>query len=68
MQKIIPVNSETAIDHGAGFGFQPIPLAEKVYSIIVIDLNEQLIEKLRKNGQNLKINAMQGDLINFQKY
>ncbi len=67
-QKIIPVNSGTAIDLGAGSGFQSIPLAEAGYSVVAIDYNGQLLEELRKNGQNLKIKSVQDDLINFQIY
>lgn len=64
-QQIILVNSGTAIDPGAGSGFQSISLAEADCSVIAIDLNRQLLEELRQNGKNLKINTIQDDLINF---
>lgn len=67
-KNIIPRRSGVAIDHGAGSGFQNIPLAEIGFSVTAIDLNEVLLRELSSKAQGLKVNTVQDDIINFQDH
>ncbi len=62
-----PKGSGIAIDLGAGCGFQSIPLAQAGYSVTAIDLDSKLLNELRKNRGDLKIDIVQDDLVNFDK-
>lgn len=65
--KLRPVGCGTAIDLGAGCGFQSIPLAIAGYSVTAIDLDSNLLNELKNNSNNLPIHCIQGDLIDFDK-
>jgi 2-polyprenyl-3-methyl-5-hydroxy-6-metoxy-1,4-benzoquinol methylase len=52
----------TALDLGAGSGFQSIPLAEAGYTVTAIDLSAGLIAELRAASGALPIRATLGDL------
>lgn len=62
-----PNGSGIAIDLGAGCGFQSIPLAQAGYSVTAIDLDSKLLNELRKNCGDLKIDIVQDDLANFNE-
>lgn len=62
-----PRGSGIAIDLGAGCGFQSIPLAQAGYSVTAIDADSKLLNELRRNIGELKIDIVQDDLINFDK-
>ena len=66
--KIAPKGSGTAIDLGAGCGFQSIPLALLGFTVTAIDLDEKLLDELQKNSGELAIATIQDDLINFEQY
>ena len=57
--------SGLAVDLGAGCGFQSIPLAEAGYSVTAIDLDSRLLDELKANSLGHSINAVQGDLLDF---
>ncbi len=65
--QLIPKGSGIAVDLGAGCGFQSIPLAKAGYSVTAIDLDSKLLNELKSNSGNLRINPIQGDLIDFDK-
>jgi 2-polyprenyl-3-methyl-5-hydroxy-6-metoxy-1,4-benzoquinol methylase len=66
--KISPKGSGTAIDLGAGCGFQSIPLARLGFTVTAIDLDEKLLDELQKNSGKFAIATIQDDLINFEQY
>ena len=56
-----------AFDLGAGSGFYSIPLAEIGYSVVAIDLNNELLNEIRnEHVENLEI--INDDILNFHKY
>ena len=65
---INPTGSGTAVDLGAGCGFQSIPLAQMGYSVTAIDLEEKLLNELRENYSGLAIVTVRDDLINFDRH
>ena len=66
--QLSPKGSGIAIDLGAGCGFQSIPLAKAGYSVTAIDLDSKLLNELKNNSENLPINCIQDDLIDFDEY
>ena len=66
--QIHPYRSGLAVDLGAGCGFQSIPLAQLGFNVIAIDLDAKLIKELKANSQELDINAIEEDLINFPQH
>ena len=66
--QLTPKGFGVAIDLGAGCGFQSIPLAKAGYSVTAIDLDSKLLNELKDNSKNLKINPIQGDLVDFNQY
>lgn len=52
----------TALDLGAGNGFQTIPLAHAGYAVTAVDLSEVLLAELRSAAGSLPIRAIAGDL------
>ncbi|MCP4142142.1 MAG: class I SAM-dependent methyltransferase [Chloroflexi bacterium] len=66
--KLSPQGSGTAVDLGAGCGFQSIPLARAGYAVSAIDLDAKLLDELKKNAGNLEITTVQGDLVDFDEY
>ena len=65
--QLSPKGSALAVDLGAGCGFQSIPLAEAGYSVTAIDLDAKLLDELKANSNDLAINIVQGDLLDFDK-
>lgn len=65
---ISPVRSGTAIDLGAGCGFQTIPLAKAGFSVTAVDIDGKLLNELENHLGTLAVNIVQDDLINFDKY
>lgn len=66
-RQLSPKGSGNAVDLGSGCGFQSIPLAKLGYSVTAIDLDSKLLDKLKRNSENLKISTIQGDLVDFDK-
>ncbi len=65
---IRPAHSATAVDLGAGSGFQAIPLAEAGFKVTAIDLSRELLTQLSKTAGTLPIKPIQDDLLNFVQY
>ena len=63
-----PAYSSTAVDLGAGSGFQAIPLAEAGFEVIAIDVSRELLAELNKNAGNLPIRTIQDDLMKFAEH
>jgi SAM-dependent methyltransferase len=62
---IRPKNTRTALDLGAGSGFQSIPLAQLGFNVMAIDLSEKLLSELKSRGGGFNITAVKDDLLNF---
>ena len=65
-RQLTPKNSGIAVDLGAGCGFQSIPLAKAGYSVTAIDLDPKLLGELKNNAENLPINTIQANLVDFE--
>ncbi len=65
---LTPKGSALAVDLGAGCGFQSIPLAQSGYSVTAIDIDAKLLAELNQNSKDLPITAIQGDLVEFDKF
>ncbi len=66
--KIRPVRSRVAIDLGAGCGFQSIALAKAGFSVMAVDINDTLLNELKRNSGSLTVTIVRDDLLNFDKY
>jgi hypothetical protein len=66
--RIRPVGSGTAIDLGAGCGFQSIPLARAGFSVTAIDIDGTLLDELRVHADGLPIRTVQDDLLDFGRH
>lgn len=62
---IAPTRGTPAIDLGCGFGMHAIPLARLGYDVAAIDSSAILLDELRRLGEGVGIQAIQGDLIDF---
>ncbi|MEM9510823.1 MAG: class I SAM-dependent methyltransferase [Cyanobacteria bacterium P01_E01_bin.35] len=65
--QISSTGSGIAVDLGAGCGFQSIPLAEIGFSVMAIDLNQKLLQELKKNSGHAEIQIIKDDLMNFDR-
>ena len=65
---IRPLGSGTAVDLGAGSGFQSIALAESGFKVIALDLSSRLLTELEEKARNLPITTVRDDLLNFRKH
>ena len=63
-----PFGCGTALDLGAGSGFQSIPLAELGFQVIAIDICRELLEELRQRAGGLPIKAIEDDLTRFSRH
>jgi SAM-dependent methyltransferase len=57
-----------AVDLGAGSGFQSIPLAELGFSVVAVDFCAALLSELSDRANNLTINTVHDDILNFSKH
>lgn len=64
---ITPQKSKIAVDLGCGSGFQSIPLAELGFSVLSIDLSDQLISELKTKIGNLNINPIKDNILNLDQ-
>lgn len=66
--EIFPDKSALAIDLGAGCGFQSIPLAKSGFNVIAIDFDDNLLNELKQNSQDLQINLVLADIMDFERF
>ena len=65
---IRPALSGTAVDLGAGSGFQSIPLSKAGFEVIAIDGCRDLLTELKTYAQGMPITAIEDDLLNFSAH
>ena len=58
----------TALDLGAGSGFQSLPLATAGFKVTALDLNADLLAELTRDAEGLPIRTAQGDLRNLAQH
>lgn len=58
----------TAIDLGAGSGFQSIALSQVGYHVIAVDFCDKLLNELIKNDKNRQIATVTADIMDFTSY
>ncbi len=62
---IVPGKSGTAVDLGAGSGFQSIALAKLGFKVLAVDQSQKLLDELKVSGKNLPITSVSDDMLNF---
>jgi SAM-dependent methyltransferase len=67
LESFLPDGS-TAVDLGGGFGTHAVPLAKRGWKVLSIDSSPQLTAQLRRYAEGLQIKAVQGDLLDFQRF
>jgi 2-polyprenyl-3-methyl-5-hydroxy-6-metoxy-1,4-benzoquinol methylase len=65
---IRPALSGTAVDLGAGSGFQSVPLSEAGFKVFAIDLSHDLLTELKSHGEGLSIVTIEDNLLNFTEH
>ncbi|HWA09582.1 MAG TPA: class I SAM-dependent methyltransferase [Opitutaceae bacterium] len=63
-----PGPDRTALDLGAGSGFQSIPLAEAGYDVTAVDTSETLLAELLRDAGERKIRTIAGDLRDLRRH
>ncbi|HEY1406553.1 MAG TPA: class I SAM-dependent methyltransferase, partial [Spirochaetota bacterium] len=58
---------ELAFDLGSGPGFQSVPLAQRGYQVVAIDLSEELLTELSTHAAGLPIRSVQDDFVEYLK-
>jgi len=65
---IIPRDTKSAIDLGAGNGIQTIALAKMGFKVTAIDFNKQLLSELQSKIDDLPVSVVNDDIRNLKKY
>jgi len=67
LESFLPSGS-LALDLGGGFGMHALPLARRGWKVISIDSSAHLTDELKHHGAGFPIEAIQADLLDFQRY
>ena len=65
---IAPRGARTAVDLGAGGGFQAIPLARLGFAVTAIDIDRKLLAELEAHAEGMQIETVCGNLMQFRKH
>ncbi len=65
---VAPQKSGTAIDLGAGPGFQSIALAQLGFKVLAVDLSQKLLDELKNNRGTLPATTVRDDILNFTSH
>ena len=65
---IRPHLTGTAIDLGAGSGFQSIPLADAGFKVFSVDFSGKLLDELKNRKNSSDISIIRSDIMNFSSY
>lgn len=66
--RVTPKGSGTAIDLGAGSGFQAIPLGRLGFKVSAVDFSKRLLDELEDNRGNEQIEIIESDILKFSAY
>ncbi|MBV1857750.1 MAG: class I SAM-dependent methyltransferase [Nannocystaceae bacterium] len=58
----------TAVDLGAGTGYQSIPLAEAGFDVVAVDVSDSMLRTLQEKAGGLSIRTQRGDLRTFDSF
>jgi len=58
-------NQDTAIDLGAGCGFQSVPLAEAGFRVVAVDSCQPLLDELGHHAGTLPLTPVDADILDF---
>lgn len=61
-------DDSTALDLGCGSGFFSIPLGQKGFSVVAVDLDEILLDEINKSKGNLKVRTARDDILKFETH
>jgi 2-polyprenyl-3-methyl-5-hydroxy-6-metoxy-1,4-benzoquinol methylase len=64
---IVPGLQKLAIDLGAGNGLQSVSLARLGFEVTAVDFNRQLLDELIINKEDLNVNVVCDEMMNFLK-
>jgi SAM-dependent methyltransferase len=65
---ILPGAGRTAIDLGAGCGFQSVPLARLGWSVLAVDFCQPLLEELRSRAGSMPVRTVPGDIQEYSTW
>lgn len=65
---LVPLSSARALDLGAGSGFQSIPLAERGFRVMAVDLSDKLLAELRARARGLSIDTRKRSILPLDDY
>jgi len=65
---IHPTLSGTAVDLGAGSGFQSIPLSQAGFKVIAMDMCRDLLVELKSQAGGLPVVTIEDNLLNFTEH
>jgi 2-polyprenyl-3-methyl-5-hydroxy-6-metoxy-1,4-benzoquinol methylase len=65
---IMPGHNRSAIDLGAGCGFQAVPLAQLGYTVLAADFSRPLLEDLRTHAGSLPVTTVHSDIRQFTSW
>jgi len=65
---IIPSRGGSAIDLGAGCGFQSIPLAEAGFRVTAVEFSRQMLAVLERQTGDLPIRAIRADILSLEAW
>lgn len=66
--RVTPSGSGTALDLGAGSGFQAIPLGRMGFKVTAIDFSSTLLQELEQNIDSEQIEILESDILKFSAY
>ncbi len=58
----------TAIDLGAGPGYQSIPLTDLGFSVVAVDFSAKLLDELHERAGQRNIRSVQSDILDFESW
>lgn len=67
-QGIKPHLGGTAVDLGAGSGFQSIPLASAGFKVYAVDFSKKLLDELKSSAGSSGIKIINSGIMNFSSY
>jgi SAM-dependent methyltransferase len=65
---IIPTGSSTAVDLGAGCGFQSLALASAGFSVVAVDFSRVMLQTLAQEAGTLPIRIVPSDILAFKAW
>jgi SAM-dependent methyltransferase len=65
---IVPGKANTAVDLGAGPGFQSIALARLGFTVTAIDQSQKLLDELKQRNEKNQVSVVRDDIMNAYRH